>query len=272
MHGSHRLSIRPLIITMVAILAIAGVIIGLTAVTSHTATHKSSAISWCWTESMNGAIIITASLKLDCQILDVDSGWHELPGPLSHGSLVCTTADAAHPEDLDEKVLVEQGASDSAAQAYCQAVAQGVKNGVAKWAPGMAPVVYTYAEGYSTGKSATYGNVNRADGDDGYCSSVDPNFSGDASGGAGTDSGGTGTQWYLGCLAAVTKPSSAASRGQYQAGYKIGLQAEQSEIQSDGGARAYCRAVSQEYSDVTNPSDNDPELIAGCVAAIKASD
>lgn len=60
-HGNSRLSIRPLIIIMVVILAIAGVIIGLTVATSHTASGTSGNVgsaSWaavCQKAAANGS-------------------------------------------------------------------------------------------------------------------------------------------------------------------------------------------------------------------------
>jgi hypothetical protein len=113
-------------------------------------------------------------------------------------------------------------------------------------------------------QSAAYPAVNNTGGEAAYCASNDPN--GDSNGSVPSqDQGTTGTRWYEGCMAAIANPSSPASKGYYQAGYQYGQDVAvsgESEIESDGGARAFC----------SSQSGGGPDAwISGCVAAINAS-
>jgi len=133
-------------------------------------------------------------------------------------------------------------------------------------APSPTPTPATYQQGYSFGQAAAYPAVNNAGGEGPYCASNDPNGVNDTSGTTPSqDQGTTGTRWYEGCIAAIAKPSSPASKGYYQSGYQYGQEvaiSDEAEIESNGGAQAFC----------SNESGGSPApWIAGCAAAINAS-
>ena len=145
---------------------------------------------------------------------------------------------------------------------------------------------YTYQEGENAAMQVTYADLGGtgSTADANWCSSKDPSPGASedgvtASGGFGSSKG---TQWYEGCMAllrtdppspaATATPTPTTQQPGYQFGYQEGLQGA-SEVGTNGQfttGKEWCEGDGTLSNTISDNNWNPTQVVAGCVAAMKA--